>query len=166
MIDKLLPLRKLTVNISYSQKHMKYLLTATFHEAIEILKKNDILKTCPGNCVRWAGNDLNVTRASSNCPLRETWAWKAPGLDHGLAGESQPEACPPLHPLSSPTARGLACEQALSPVCVYSLWTCIFKPQCAEEQLGGTVTWYTEAIRSFWVLLVLPGVTTLWDALV
>ena len=72
MIDKLLPLRKLTVNISYSQKHMKCLLTATFHEAIEILKKNDILKTCPGNCVRWAGNDLNVTRASSNCPLRET----------------------------------------------------------------------------------------------
>ena len=49
MIDKLSPLRKLAVNMSYSQKHMECLLTATFHETIEILKKNDILKTHPGN---------------------------------------------------------------------------------------------------------------------
>ena len=98
---------------------MKCLLIATLHEAIEILKMNDILKTHPGNRKCQMGwNDMNVTRASSNCPLRETWAWNVPGLDRGLAGESQPEACPPLHPLSSPTARGLACEQALRPVCV------------------------------------------------
>ena len=71
-----------------------------------------------------------------------------PGSDRGLVGESQAEACPPLHPLSSPKARGLACEQALRPVCVsvFPLYLYL-QTSMVEEQPGGTVMRHTEAIR-------------------
>ena len=148
MIDKLSPLRKLAVNMSYSRKHMKCLLTATFHEAIEILKKNDILKTHPVNhkCQmgwKWLDCDQSIFKLS---PQRNL-SLEVAGVRWGLAGESQAEACPPLHPLSSPTARGLVCEQALRPVCmsVFPLYLHL-QTSMVEEQPGGTVMRHTEAI--------------------
>lgn len=109
----------------------------------------------------------------SNCPLRETWAWKVLGLDRGLAGESQHRPAS-----SSPPRPGLAMKQPHESVSLFLLNLHLQTSMC-RRTTWRTLTWHTEAIRwawvwawelsfvtGFWVLLVLPGVTTLWDALV
>lgn len=105
MIDKLSLLRKLAVNMSYSQKHMKCLLTATFHEAIEILKKNDILKTHPGNhkCQmgwKWPDCDQSIFKLSPQRNLSLEGAGVRSGPCEGESAWGLPSPASPLLPHS------------------------------------------------------------------